>query len=143
MAAPSSTDVAPEPGDPDATVPASDAAPLDRIRTVAYLMDELFRIPGTSIRFGLDPILSVLPGVGSIAGTVVSLYVVVEAAVAGAPPTTLLRMLAVVAIDTVIGSVPVLGPVLDASWKANAWNVSALEDHLARSGGGGTPVQAP
>ena len=93
-------------------------------------MDDAFRVPGTEFRIGLDPILGILPVVGDGVATLFSLYVVAEAAVAGVPQRTLLRMLAVVAVDTVVGSVPVLGPVFDAAWKANRWNVRTLERHV-------------
>lgn len=108
---------------------AADEAAFDRMRTVAGVLDEGIRVPGTDFRFGLDPLLGILPGAGDAAASIVSLYIVVESARMGVSRSTLLRMLANVGVDTLVGSVPVLGVVFDAFWKANTWNVRlALRD---------------
>jgi len=121
-----------EAGAPNAPETVGEPAPppVRRVRTVSHLMDEAFRVPGTDYRIGLDPILGILPVVGDGVAALFSLYIVAEAAVAGVPQRTLLRMLAVVAVDAVVGSIPVLGPVFDAAWKANRWNVRTLERHV-------------
>jgi len=119
-----------------ATRPATDeltpaeAAALERVRSVTRLLDEAVRIPGTDVRIGLDPILSILPVAGDAAGAVLSLYPIVEAYRLGVPKRTLLVMLSLVAVDAVIGSVPILGSVFDAFWTANRWNYGLLERHL-------------
>ncbi|PSP55999.1 hypothetical protein BRC73_08665 [Halobacteriales archaeon QH_7_66_37] len=82
------------------------------------------------MRFGLDPVLGVLPGVGDSVASLVSLYIIAEGYRAGLPRSTLLKMLALVGVDTVIGSIPVLGTVFDAVWKANKWNANTLVSHL-------------
>jgi len=104
-----------------------------RARAVSRLLDDAIRIPGTDVRVGLDPILGILPVGGDAVAAVVSLYIVLEAARAGAPVGLLVKMLLVIAVDFVAGSVPVIGVVFDAFWKANAWNVSMLESHLEES----------
>jgi hypothetical protein len=106
-------------------------AALKRVRTMGKLLDEAVPIPGIGYRVGLDPVLSIAPVSGDIAGAALSLYIVAEAARLGVPPKTLLRMVANVAIDTFAGAVPVLGTLVDAVWKANTRNVSLLEGHLA------------
>jgi len=103
---------------------------LRRVRLVAHLMDDAFAIPGTGLSFGLDPILGMIPGAGSAVAGLFSLYVLLEAAVAGVPLLTWLRMLLVATVDLFVGAVPLVGPLLDAAWKANAWNVAALERHV-------------
>lgn len=113
-----------------AAVPQVDEAALDRLRTVAYLLDEAVAIPGTDIRVGLDPILGVIPGVGDALSAGLSLYVVLEAANLGVSYTTIVQMLGNVAVDAAVGSVPVVGTVFDALWKANAWNVELIEEDL-------------
>lgn len=113
-----------------ATAPQVDEAALDRLRTVAYLLDEAIAIPGTDIRIGLDPLLGAVPGVGDALSAGVSLYVVLEAANLGVSYATIIQMLGNVAIDAAVGSVPVLGTVFDAFWKANAWNVELIEEEL-------------
>ncbi|TMT87401.1 DUF4112 domain-containing protein [Haloterrigena sp. H1] len=109
-----------------------DDGAIERMRFVAHALDEGIRVPGTDARVGLDPILGILPGAGDTAAAAVSLYVVVEAARMGVSSSTLLRMLANVGVDAIVGSVPVLGVVFDAFWKANTWNLElALEDLAA------------
>lgn len=108
----------------------SENVPLSRIRTMSTLLDDIFRIPGTNIRFGLDPIVGILPVIGDTTVSFFSLYIVFESYRAGVPSGVLAKMLAIVAVDVVIGSVPVLGSLFDTFWKANSWNVSLLESHL-------------
>jgi len=109
-----------------------DDGAIERMRLVAHTLDEGIRVPGTDFRVGLDPIVGILPGAGDTAAAAVSLYIIVEAARMGVSQSTLLRMLANVGVDAVIGSVPVLGVIFDAFWKANTWNLKlALEDLAA------------
>ncbi|WP_228546451.1 DUF4112 domain-containing protein [Halegenticoccus tardaugens] len=115
---------------PEGLPEAVDEAALRRARAVATLLDESVEIPGTNYKVGLDPILSVLPVSGDLVGGALSMYIVAEAARLGVPYTTIVRMLATVGVDVVIGSVPVVGTAFDAVWKANKWNVELLERHL-------------
>lgn len=107
--------------------PASAGDPLARARTIARLLDSAVSVPGTGIRFGLDPLLGLIPGLGDLAGMMLSGYLVVLGGRLGVPRTVLMRMLANVAIDTVGGSVPVLGDLFDVGWKSNMRNVGLLE----------------
>ncbi|WP_284013438.1 DUF4112 domain-containing protein [Halobaculum litoreum] len=109
----------------------ADEPALARVRTVARLMDEAVRVPGTDTWVGLDPVLGVLPGAGDAVAAGVSLYIVAEAAYLGVPLTTVVRMLANVAADVALGAIPVVGPLFDAVVKANVWNVEALESFVA------------
>jgi Domain of unknown function (DUF4112) len=102
-----------------------------RLQRLAELWDSAFRIPGTSVRVGLDPIVGLVPGIGDAAGALVSAYIVFEAARYDVPGTTLLRMLANVAIDALLGSVPVIGDIFDVTWRANLRNVALIERHVA------------
>lgn len=111
------------------TTPREEAA-LRRARSVSQLLDEAVRVPGTDFRVGLDPLLSVVPVGGDTVGAALSLYPIVEAYRLGAPRRTLAAMVLLVAIDAVIGSVPIAGTVFDAFWKANTWNVGLLERHV-------------
>ena len=112
-------------------LPARERAALDRTRTASRLLDEAIRVPGTDFRVGIDPILSLVPVSGDAVGAVCSLYIVAEAVRLGITRKTLLKMLTNVAVDTVGGSIPVVGSLVDAVWKANRRNVALLEDHLA------------
>lgn len=109
---------------------------LARLRRTSRLLDSAVTVPGTSYRIGLDPIVGLLPGVGDVPTTVVSAYIVVEAARLGVPRATLARMVANLGIDAVVGSVPLVGDVFDAVWKANDRNVALLERRLDEPGGG-------
>lgn len=106
---------------------ASDPPGLRRSRRLARLLDSAVRVPGTSIRVGLDPLLSVLPVGGDALGLLCSLYVVWEAARAGVPSRTLALMLALVVTDAVVGTVPFVGPVADAFLRVNERNVALFE----------------
>lgn len=108
----------------------ADEAALRRVRTVARIMDEAVRVPGTDFRVGVDPILGLVPGGGDLVSAGISLYIVAEAAYLGVPLSTVVRMLGVVTADVVGGSIPVIGAVFDAVWKTNAWNVAQLERYL-------------
>ena len=103
---------------------------LTRARAVARLLDSGARIPGTKIRFGLDPILGLVPGLGDVAGAVLSGYIVLVGVRLGASRSVVLRMLANILIDTVLGSVPLLGDAFDVAWKSNNRNVVLLERYL-------------
>ena len=116
---------------PQASLTSLDQARLSRIRWLSYLLDERFRIPGTSQRIGLDGLLGLLPGVGDTVGTLLSTYILFEAAQIGVPRSTLLRMIANIALDTVVGAIPVVGDIFDVAWKANKKNVALLNAYIA------------
>ncbi len=103
---------------------------VKRLQRLAQLWDAAFRIPGTSIQLGLDPLVGLVPGVGDAVGALVASYVVLEAARLDVPGGTLLRMLANVAIDSVLGTVLIIGDIFDVAWKANLKNVALIEHHL-------------
>lgn len=111
---------------------------LARVRTLGRVLDEAFVIPGTNRRVGLDPILGILPGAGDAVGSLLSLYIIFEAYRSGAPPGLLAKMLGYVAVDTVVGSIPLVGPVFDTFWTANTWNVRLLITYLERRRSGDT-----
>ncbi|WP_335999983.1 DUF4112 domain-containing protein [Halorientalis halophila] len=108
-----------------------DEAALERVKAVAYVMDESIRVPGTDVRVGLDPLVSAVPVVGDVIGGGLSMYIVVESAYMGVSYTTLARMLANVAIDLAGGSIPFVGTVFDAFWKTNVRNVELLVEELS------------
>lgn len=103
---------------------------IARARALARLLDTAIRIPGTNIRFGLDPIIGLVPGLGDIASAMLSGYIVLSGIRLGASRSIVARMIGNIAIDTLVGSVPVLGDLFDASWKSNERNVALLERHL-------------
>ncbi|MFB6256043.1 MAG: DUF4112 domain-containing protein [Haloplanus sp.] len=113
-------------------LPASvDRAAVRRMRFVARVLDDSVRIPGTTLRIGLDPLLGLLPVAGDTASGVLSLYIVAESARLGVSPRALLRMLANVGVDMAGGSVPVVGDLFDAAWKASTRNLRLAVADLA------------
>lgn len=98
----------------------------------AYWLDAGIRIPGTTLRFGLDPILGLIPGVGDAAGAVLAGWILVEAIRVGASRATVLRIAGNVALDAGLGALPFIGDIFDFAWKANLRNVALLERHLAQ-----------
>jgi hypothetical protein len=103
---------------------------MRRLRRLSYLLDDVIRIPGTPYRIGIDPLLDVLPIGGDFLGTAFSVYIVLEAARLGVPRAALVQMVVNILLDTVISTVPVLGTVVDATWKANRKNIALLQEHL-------------
>jgi hypothetical protein len=101
------------------------------LRTISKVFDELFRVPGTNLRFGLDALIGLLPGGGDLVGGAVSAYAIVLASRLGAPSTVIMRMGLNILIDTVVGAVPLLGDLFDAGWKANRKNADLLERYVA------------
>lgn len=114
----------------EGTIPESvDEAALRRMETVSMALDESLSIPGTNTSVGLDPILGALPVAGDAVSALLSLYIVAESAYLGVSFRTLLAMLANITVDFVGGSIPYVGTVFDAFWKANKRNVAlAFED---------------
>lgn len=101
-----------------------------RLRRFSYLLDSAIRIPGTPYRIGIDPLLDILPIGGDFIGTALSIYIVIEAARMGVSRPILVQMVTNILLDTAIGTVPVLGTVADAVWKANGKNIDLLETEL-------------
>jgi Domain of unknown function (DUF4112) len=114
---------------------ASREARIARIDALATLLDTALVVPGTSIRFGFDALIGLIPGIGDVVTTIMSLYIVNEARALGAPPLLIARMLANVALDGVVGAVPLVGDAFDVVWRANRRNIALLRDHLDRVGG--------
>jgi hypothetical protein len=103
---------------------------VERLRAIARLLDTAFRIPGTRYRFGVDPLIGLLPGIGDAIGAIFSTFIIFHAARLGAPKATLARMMANVGIDTIVGEIPLFGDLFDFGWKSNTKNLALLEQHL-------------
>jgi hypothetical protein len=100
---------------------------------LSHVLDDWFRVPGTSIRFGLDGIIGLVPGLGDIIGGLASTVIVVAAWVRGVPYVTLLRMVVNIGIEVLLGTVPLLGDAFDIAWKANRRNYALIVRHLEQS----------
>ena len=110
---------------------ASGAFRDENLDLLSRLLDTWFRVPGTNIRFGLDGIVGFIPGLGDVLGGLASCIIVVAAYVRGVPAVTVARMVANVAIEVVVGMIPVLGNLFDIGWRANRRNYHLLEQSLA------------
>lgn len=110
------------------------ASVRDQARALARILDNAFEIPGTRFRIGLDPIIGLIPGVGDLVGGGLSAYIIWLGARAGAPVSILARMLLNVLIEMIVGTIPILGDLFDAGWKANQRNVDLLEEYLVLPG---------
>lgn len=102
---------------------------LQRIKTIANLMDAKFKIPGTDIRFGLDALIGLIPGAGDLTGFGISGYMIWVMAHNGASGFVLARMILNVLIDTMFGSIPILGDLFDVAFKSNLRNMRLMEQH--------------
>lgn len=106
---------------------------MDWLRWWADLLDSRFEIPGTRIRFGIDPILSLIPGIGDLSSPVFAVALLVQGVRQRVPRVILLRMLGNALLDALIGAVPIAGTVGDIFWRANTRNMAML-DRYARPG---------
>ena len=109
-----------------ASDPTSASARLQRLRSMAWLMDNSIPLPG-GFRIGLDAIIGLVPGIGDAVGALVSVFILNEARALGAPRSVLLRMSGNVLIETVVGAIPFAGDLFDAGFKANMRNLALLE----------------
>jgi hypothetical protein len=102
----------------------------EQLRRLEILLDEAFRIPGTQIRFGIDGIIGLVPGLGDVLAGLLSLVIPVAAWIRGVPYVTLMRMAANLGIGVLIGTIPLFGDIFDIAWKPNRRNYLLLERHL-------------
>jgi hypothetical protein len=116
----------------DFSRPRSRAERIARLDALAALLDTAFIIPGTNVRFGFDALVGLVPGIGDALTTAVSLWIVSEARALGVPGHVIARMLGNVAIDGLVGAVPLLGDAFDVMWKSNRRNMRLLQDWLDR-----------
>ena len=105
----------------------------DALRRWAVLLDSQFRVPGTQIRFGIDAIIGLIPGIGDISTPAFAAMILVQAVRMRLPVVVQARMVLNAAIDMLLGLVPILGDLADIGFKANLRNLALLERH-ARPG---------
>jgi hypothetical protein len=103
-----------------------------RMDALATLLDTAVVLPGTNIRFGLDALIGLVPGIGDTITTAMSLWIVHEAHQLGAPGHVIVRMLGNVALDSVVGAVPLIGDAFDVMWRSNRRNMRLLQEWLDR-----------
>ncbi|HVW77162.1 MAG TPA: DUF4112 domain-containing protein [Alloacidobacterium sp.] len=102
----------------------------ENLDLLAHVLDDWFRLPGTSIRFGLDGIIGLVPWAGDVLAGLASCILIVAAWFRGVPYVTLARMVVNLGIDVVVGSIPLVGDAFDIAWKANRRNYALMTRHL-------------
>ena len=109
-------------------------ASLERLDRLSRLLDIAFLVPGTNIRFGIEAILRLLPGFGDAAASALSCWLLYEAFRLGVPGVLLSRMIFNVAVEGLVGAVPLAGDLFDIAWRANRRNVRLLREHFEQEG---------
>jgi hypothetical protein len=104
---------------------------VERLRQWSILLDRAFRIPGTQIRFGWDPIVGLIPGLGDVASPLFAAAILLQARRMRIPRIVQARMVINAMVDAALGFVPILGNIADVGWKANVANMRLLERHAA------------
>jgi hypothetical protein len=104
---------------------------LEKLRSLQWLLDNAYRVPGTNIRFGWDALVGLIPGAGDIVTALFSGAIIMQAHRMRVPRVIQLRMVLNVLIDVVVGIVPLFGDVADVFWKSNARNFALMERHAA------------
>lgn len=105
---------------------------LAHLERLAVRLDSQYRVPGTQIRFGLDPVLGLVPVVGDLCMAAIGTKIIIEARKMGVPHSVLFRMIGQTSLDLLIGMVPIAGPIADAFYRTNERNFHLLLEHLAR-----------
>ena len=107
-------------------------------------MDEQFRLPGTNFRFGLDPIINLIPVAGDLGGFAVSTVLLLTMAQHGVSRKVLIKMTLNIILDSTIGAIPILGHIFDFAYKSNSRNIKLLKEHYeeGRHQGSGTAIIA-
>jgi hypothetical protein len=119
------------PGNPGGGADDRTRRDLERLRAISRVFDQAFAIPGTKWRFGLDALFGLVPGLGDIAGGLVAVYAMRVARNLGAPPAVQLHLLSNIALDALIGMVPIAGDLFDFAFKAQTRNLALLEAYAA------------
>ena len=125
------------------TIPAQPG--FRNVEMLARLMDSQFRISGTNIRFGLDSMIGLIPGIGDFSTFLVSGYMVSILAKNGASGFVLSRMVLNIVVDALVGAIPILGDIFDVTFKANQRNLRLMREHYTegRHRGGAWKVIIP
>ena len=107
----------------------ADDRALVALRKWAVLLDSAFQVPGTKLRFGLDPVVGLIPGAGDLVTGFFSVLILLHAVRLRIPRVVIARMVANTGLDLLAGAVPLLGDLFDAGYKANLRNMALLERH--------------
>lgn len=104
--------------------------PIEKLNSLADWMDSKFKIPGTNIRFGLDSLFGLIPGIGDTVTLASTIYILGHAQSINAPWHIKARIIWNGFIDWIVGLVPLIGDIFDIGWKSNRRNVKLLQEHI-------------
>jgi predicted aconitase with swiveling domain len=102
---------------------------IKQLERWAWLLDNSIRIPGTSIKMGLDSLIGLIPGIGDITGGALSSYLLLQAVGTGVAPVVIARMAVNIVLDTLIGMIPLVGDIFDIAFKANQRNIELMTNY--------------
>ena len=103
---------------------------LLRLKRLSHNLDEAFTIPGTERKIGIDPITGLIPGGGDLIGGALSIYIMHAGIRMGMPRSVIIQMFGNIALEFIIGCIPIIGDLFDAMWKSNQRNVKLIEDSI-------------
>ena len=99
------------------------------VEDIARFLDSKFTVPGTNIRFGLDPIMSLFPVVGDFLTFLISGALIYTMHNQGASRKVVMKMVLNSTLDAVIGAIPLVGTFFDVFYRSNERNVKLLREH--------------
>ena len=106
---------------------------LIRLKLLSNRLDEIITIPGTKYKIGIDPIIGIIPVVGDLLGSIISIYIIYSGSKMGLSSRIVAKMGLNLGLDFVIGLTPFLGDILDMGWKANKRNVELIEKNIKQT----------
>ena len=106
---------------------------LIRLKLLSNRLDEIITIPGTKYKIGIDPIIGIIPVVGDLLGSIISIYIIYSGSKMGLSSRVVAKMGLNLGLDFVIGLTPFLGDILDMGWKANKRNVELIEKNIKQT----------
>ncbi len=104
------------------------------VEALARLLDSRFTIPGFNMKFGIDSLIGLIPGIGDVLTAILGLYIIVRAMHLGASFLLIVRMLINLLVDMVLGAFPFLGDIFDLAFRSNSMNINMLVRHLEKKG---------
>lgn len=104
------------------------------VEALARLLDSRFNIPGMNMKFGIDSLIGLIPGIGDLLTAILGLYVIIRSIHLGASVTLILRMLLNLLIDAILGALPFVGDIFDLGFRSNSMNINMLVKHLESKG---------
>jgi len=103
---------------------------LLRLQLLSQRLDESITLPGTKYKIGIDPIIGLIPGGGDVIGGILSMYIMHTGIKMGVQKTVIIKMFRNIALDFLIGWIPIIGDIFDIVWKSNQKNVKLIEESL-------------